>query len=124
MLRFALLTLAGLAFANQSYAAPDCAAFTRAFEGGIKSAALDFVETIGETSAVRAANAQASIANDYAVAQMNLTLLIQNKCPLPERPVAIGNFLVDAVNCRTATLKGEKQPHICDQSLWKPNYGT
>jgi len=116
----ACLLLSPTAFA----ASPTCDAFNKAIEASLKDAAQSWAESIGDNSAPRAQLAQAKVANEYTEVQINLKLLIENKCPVPTKPLRWATYAVEALQCSndrlSARLKGATDdPPSCKIENWK-----
>jgi hypothetical protein len=108
------LGASGLAAAQQT-----CANYESAIDTGLKFIALEKAEGIGDNSAPRETNRQLKIANELAVIQANLALLIASKCPPPARSLNTSAYFLPAMKCSTARMKGEQKPAACELKDWK-----
>ena len=83
-----------------------------------RQSAMSNAESLGDDSIYRSMERQLEKNNRLLVSNMYLTLLVQNKCPLPESIDNAGLYLTSAYECKTALIKGERNSKICDLSSW------
>ena len=83
-----------------------------------KLASLEMARSISESSAPRAALAEARRTNLFIQQQMDLTLLIEGKCPLPAQPLGKNQYLTPALKCLAEEAKRNTSAIECDVSLW------
>ena len=121
----ALFLAASLGLYSTSYAAAQnatlCASLMTAYEEESKSASLSWAEAAGDNSATRATLKQLEINNHLLAKQMNLTLMIQHKCPMPQQPVGVLEYPLPAMKCSTAMLSprtSDAPLPDCDTSKW------
>ena len=99
-------------------ASADCASLRRAYDLESKYVSLAWAETVpGDDAAQRSAKWNEVVARMIS-RQMNLTLMLQNRCKIPENPVYIGEYAKDALQCRMAESTGDPDSPLCDVSKW------
>ena len=77
-------------------------------------------EGIADNSAPRATMRAIQISNQLSNAQMILTLMSANKCPLPKRAPSSINYALDATKCATEVLRGNYSSDMCKRANWTP----
>ena len=113
---FSVATLTFVLVSGQASA--DCAALRRAYDLESKYVSLSWAETVpGDDAAQRSAKWNEVIARMIS-RQMNLTLMVQNKCRVPADPVYIAEYAKDALQCRMAESAGDPDSPLCDVSKW------
>ena len=97
-----------------------CEAFNSAVELEMKRAAYSSAEGIGDSSAARATMHELKIANSLSLINMNLNLMVQNKCPPRKNPIDYMIYFFEASACETAIRRGEKDTTACKKiNDWK-----
>lgn len=96
----------------------DCGAFLKVLEHSNKLIALENAQGIGDNSAVRAQLEEAKIANYLHRMELNLALMIQNKCAVPKEPFTSGDYLENALKCSMEQIKGNFKSPECDLDKW------
>ena len=115
-----LLLVLGLSSATPALAQSPCGSLALSWDQNMKEMALSKADSFGERSVPRAALRQAEIGNQLLKQQMNLTLMIQHKCPLPVDAIDDGSaYLTDALQCSTAMIKGERDSPSYKFENWK-----
>ena len=116
-----ILVAFALIFSNHAYAQPKdlCSQLMEAYDQSAKSASLSWAQGVGDNSAPRATLRELEISNQLIARQINLTLMIQYKCPLPRTPASSNEYISNAVSCSTALLMNKKSPPECDLKKWK-----
>lgn len=116
-----LLVIILSAFSSQSYAAqPLCNEFEAALDDYLKLTAKTYVEGIGDNSAPRETTRLLQVNNYLQLANMNLTLLNQNKCAVRSTPISHFKYLSEAMACNLAMLeRSDEKDLACDMSRWK-----
>lgn len=117
-----LKILFGMCIAAVNFSAlaqPTCDVLSDAVELEIKKSAAVFAEGFTDDSAPRATLREMRIANSLSLAQINLNIMAQNKCPPRQQPVNPMDYLTDALSCELAQQKGEKDSPACDKGNWK-----
>jgi hypothetical protein len=105
-------------FASTAHAGPDCQELMRAYEIQGKSMSLESAEVIGDNSVYRAILKEMKINNLNIARQMNLSLMVSQRCPLPETPVVLNEYMMDALKCATEQTKGNYRAPECDFAKW------
>lgn len=108
-----------LFLASSAMAQNTCTALADAVEWQLKNAAQNRVEGIGDNSAPRAALREAKTANSLALIQLNLQLMVINKCPARTKPLDPNFYFGDAAECSTQLLRGNKDTAACNLKDWK-----
>ena len=96
-----------------------CADLGKAVEFQLKKAASSFAEGIADNSAPRATLRELRTSNSLALAEMNLTLMAQNKCAPRQKPLNPMIYIAEALDCELATQKGEKDSPKCKMDDWQ-----
>jgi hypothetical protein len=121
--RIAVLVAAALiasVVATTAHAQSNCAAFDAAIEQRLKSIAMNQINSVIESSAMRQTSREGDTANHLHLVALNLTLMIQNKCPISTTPLDPNVYFTEALACRKAQL-GTKSDNLpaCDFATWK-----
>lgn len=111
---FALLLLLPLRVSAQSA----CADFDAAIELSLKRIASSYVEGLTDNSAPRQALRNSEMANELATININITLQIQNKCPVRKTSINWTKYVGAALGCRASAMKDEKDSPACDINKW------
>ncbi|MES1241794.1 MAG: hypothetical protein ABUT39_09270 [Acidobacteriota bacterium] len=111
--------IAAFVVASPSVAQVDCSAFDAAINMSLKQISSERASGITDNSAPRETMRAARVANYLQVISMNLALMKENKCPARQRPIVLGEFMKNALECELATIKGEKDPPACNFDNWK-----
>lgn len=101
----------------------ECKTFQEAIENSLKLIAVSKAESIGDNSAPRATLRALEIANELTLVTANLTLMSNQRCPLPAEPIRTGKYLLNALKCSTERLKGVADSPLCDFAKWAPDEG-
>ena len=118
MIRTAILVVA-LAFAAlPAFAANDtCTELMQGYTLAAKGASLTYEENIGEDAAHKTTR-NVELVAEMIARQMNLELMIANKCPLPTEKVIIAPYSTEALKCVLARrTRGPNAPE-CDYDKW------
>lgn len=115
-MRIILLSIALVLSIESTSLAADCARLLKEFESIGKSISLSKSERSNGTDEIIS---QMRISNMLANRQMNLTLMINGKCQLPEGPITNNEYASSARACRAAAIKNlaANQPE-CDMTKW------
>jgi hypothetical protein len=108
-----------LAIASQCGAQVDCASFDTAINSALKLISRERAGGITDNSAPRETMRAAKINNYLQVISINLMLMKENRCPLRKRPISLGEYMKEALECELAQMKGEKDPPTCKLDTWK-----
>jgi hypothetical protein len=109
------VTCGHAAFADEQ----SCKDLMTDFEFGHKSISWIWVNGVGDDSSVRATSRELEISNWLAVMNMDLTLMIQSKCPLPSYSPKLASYASSALDCVKAQRSGKKEPPECNRDKWK-----
>ena len=103
--------------------AADCAKFTSELDSLDRQASYLSISTVGDNSVYRAILAEEQISNLNAMRQMDLSLMMAAKCPVPATPISNSRYVLAATKCRTDELSqsGASMPDSCKQENWKPS---
>lgn len=112
-----LITPAASAYAED----PRCSRLLKAYENAERIAASEYADGMMDNSAPRASMHHAAISNTLVERQMNLSMMIALSCPLPDDPASSTGaaFLISAIKCRTAQIKGDSKSPDCELSKWQ-----
>jgi len=113
-----LLTLGSPATAQP--VAGKCAALAADYEQIEKAMASRWTDSLGDNSAPRATLREMEDANGLAQAQIILTLMQANRCPLPDHAPSLKRYVTAALACSTARLKGSSEAPECKMETWQP----
>ena len=122
MRRLILSLLLTAPLASVGHAADErCSALMTRYDLAERKAALAATDNVFERNTVRENGYKLEILGTLIERQINLSLMIDAKCPLPQEPAtALGDaYLESAVECSgDKIVKGDpKSPH-CDMSKW------
>jgi hypothetical protein len=96
----------------------DCESFSKSLDHMNKLIAMQSAEGVADNSAVRKQMQEAIISNYLLRIEINLTLMIQNKCTVPQEPFTPGDYMSNALNCNLETMKGNYKSPSCDLETW------
>ena len=96
----------------------NCKDFADAIEHAVKLIAMADAKSVGDNSAPRATRHELEISNHLARIEINLKLMEASKCALPKDPIGPADYMLDALQCGTAELKGDYKSPECDLSKW------
>ena len=82
--------------------------------------ANNYADGITDDSAPRATMRAVQDQNALLKAQIALSLMRDNKCPLPKRSPSSLTFMLPAMTCKTEKLKGNYKAPQCDSATWAP----
>jgi hypothetical protein len=97
-----------------------CEGLARDWRTAEVTLAKNDVEELADNSAPRATMRAIRDNNALQLASITLTLMSNNKCPLPKRAPSEVTYMLPAMECRTEQLKGNYKAPQCDYSTWKP----
>jgi hypothetical protein len=112
-----LLAVIFTLFSSQANAETLCQQLENSIEPTIKAVAMIKAGGFSDNSAPRETSRQIQVNNELQLISMHLTLLAQNKCPPRSTPVDPSIYMMDALECATATGKGREV--ACDMRTWK-----
>jgi hypothetical protein len=113
-----VISLIGVIAAVPAQPQVGCGEFQKAIDHSNKLIALTDAEGIGDNSAARAQLQEAQIANYLRRIELNLTLMIQNKCAVPKEPFTTSDYLENALKCSTEQINGNYKSPECDLDKW------
>lgn len=113
------VVLVVLFVASPLIAQVNCSAFDSAIDSSLKMISSERASGITDSSAPRETMRAAKIANHLQVISINLTLMKEHKCPARQRPIVLGEYMKNALECELAMMKGEKDPPACNFDNWK-----
>ena len=97
-----------------------CAFYENAYISSNKHLSSIWADGIADDSAPRETNRQLRALN----ARMEQLIVIQQMqsigCKLPEQISSVGHYLSPALDCATATLRGNSESPKCDRNTWVP----
>ena len=96
-----------------------CEELSRKFENSAKVVSLAIERGAWDNSVPRLTLHQLQINNQLLLQQMNLNLLIINKCSLPSHPVGLGDYSSDALECQNTRERGKAESPLCKMEQWK-----
>jgi hypothetical protein len=88
-------------------------------ESNLKLIASERAEGISDNSAPRETMRVIKINNYLQVINMNLMLMKEAKCSLRKKPITMGEYMKEALECQLAQMKGEKDSPACKMESWK-----
>ena len=97
-----------------------CEALARDWRSAEITLAKNDIEELADNSAPRATMRAIQDNNALQLASIALTLMSNNKCPLPKRAPSEVTYMLPAMECRTEQLKGNYKAAQRDTSTWKP----
>jgi hypothetical protein len=97
-----------------------CASLAADYDQIEKATASRWSSSLGDNSAPRATLRETEDANGLAQAQIIITLMQANRCPLPDHAPSIKRYLSAALACGTARLKGGSDVPECKMEAWQP----
>ena len=101
-------------------AAGKCTALAADYDQIEKAMASRSTDSLGDNSAPRATLREMEDANGLAQAQIILTLMQTNRCPLPDHAPSIKRYFSAALACSTARLKSSSEAPECQMESWQP----
>jgi hypothetical protein len=110
--------VAGLVLGINSAHASDCAVLLRGYENAAKRIALENAGLTGDNNVYRAILVATKITNIQLTRQMNLTIMVNDKCPLPESAGLDSDYILDAEKCNLEYLKGNAESAACQINTW------
>ena len=113
-------TLCALA-AAPAHAQTTCQTLATDYERASMNLADNFAAGLADNSAPRATLRATEDNNTLLEAQMTLHLMEANKCKMPDRAPTASKYAVQALECRTARLKGDENPPQCKRETWQPS---
>lgn len=116
------VVMAGQAEAQASQTAPSaCKGLAAAYDDGLKELS-EQAWTTSARSAPQATQLATEQANTLSLMQMNLTLMVSNRCPMPTRPANTSTYMLPALQCATASLGNDEavRKARCDRTKWTP----
>lgn len=116
-MRRRLIPLFGLFLVSAHVHAADCASFETAIDKSLKVIAVADVALTTDDSNLRVATRTTEINNQLLLIQLNLTLMIQNRCPTPLQPISLTRYFVAAAKCAKAASPGAPE---CARKTWAP----
>jgi len=97
-----------------------CAILTRAYVANLKALSYETFAAGTARSAPQATQLATEKANTLALIQLNLDLIIANRCPAPTAPVSTVTYAEGALTCALAEMKGEADKDAkCNRDTWK-----
>jgi len=114
-----IMVLVSFVVASPSVAQVDCSAFDSAIDTSLKLISSERASGIADNSAPRETMRAAKVSNHLQVISINLMLMKEHKCPARKRPIVLGEFMKNALECELAMMKGEKDPPACNFDNWK-----
>ncbi|MEN2991098.1 hypothetical protein WG926_22490 [Tistrella sp. BH-R2-4] len=117
-MKYAAIALATCVLGSSGAMAANCAQLMEAYENQGKLMSMAQAETAVDNSVYRAINTAMKVNNWQLSRQMNLTLMIQNKCPLPGDPVWLNDYSLNATECQIEMIKGNYKATECDMGKW------
>ena len=114
----AILALCGAFMAPAAHAADDtCDKLLKGYEYGSKlQSRYSALAIIGRITQASADSLQTST---VLIRQINLTLMIENKCPVPKEPALLNEYRSDAARCAAAISNNEGvNPTVCSMDTW------
>lgn len=99
---------------------PICASLTDAYTEAAKHISLTWAGHFGDNSAPRSTNRWLEINAHMLARQMNLQMLIERKCPLPDLPVRVIEYPQHINECGPELAKGYVHSPACAVSGWTP----
>jgi hypothetical protein len=128
MIMKAVLLLAAAGAALFAFASPasgqpaagKCTALTSDYDQIEKAMASRWTDSLGDNSAPRATLREMEDSNGLAQAQIILTLMQANRCPLPDHAPSLKRYLSAALACSTARLKSSSEAAECKMETWQP----
>jgi len=117
LLIFALL-VSGASSASAQSNTTACDQLKSAYELASKEASYDLNEARTANSAMQATQMDLEANNWLLVKQMDLTLIIQNKCAVPSEPVFADEYALPAAKCGLTELSRQQHPPECNMATW------
>jgi hypothetical protein len=112
-----------LAYASSASGQPatgKCTALASDYDQIEKAMASRWADSLGDNSAPRATLREMEDANGLAQAQIILTLMQANRCPLPDHAPSLKRYVSAALACSTARLKSSSEAPECKMESWQP----
>lgn len=105
-------------------AAPNntCTALSNQWIASEKELSDIYADGVADNSAPRATLREMRKANELTRANMVLTFMVQNHCPLPKSPPSDVTYMSSATQCRLDMMKGvggTAVPESCKRETWK-----
>ena len=95
-----------------------CANFAHVYEESNKAIGAIFAGSLGDTSAPRQTNRELEIINERLQQLIVLQQMRAYGCRFPTETSGGGAYLMKAVECETAMLKGRRDAPECDRDKW------
>jgi len=116
----ACLAALALAFSAPVAAADTCTTLAAAIEHSIKVIALQTVKAGADDSAPRASLYLQQIGNELQMIAIDLSIMRDNRCPMPKEPLSTSQYNGDAAKCHSDSVKWTfpSPPPSCDMSKW------
>ena len=112
-----IMALCGAFIASSASADATCDALQKGYDYGSKlQSRYSALAIIGKITEARADNLQTSA---LLIRQLNLTLMIENKCPIPKEAALLNEYRSDAARCAAAIENNEGvNPTVCSMDTW------
>jgi hypothetical protein len=115
---FAIAALAAISM--NARAQVPCHELEATIDNSLKSAAMASAAAAFDKDITRQTNKLLEANNHLQFINANLTLLIQNKCPVVRRtPLSPAVYFDEAMACKRAEADGRGGAPICDVKTWK-----